>query len=234
VPFQYHSNEPPLDGAALLLPHSLPSLRELRFECNATAAAIASLLGAAGPRLSRLVCSSATTTDAVAAMAVRDFPWLPSLESLDLYWPSQSSAGESPPWRQESGEQLVLALSRMPALNRLAPLGGEYDEIVVRLLALAEGGGLPQLVTLDLPWDSSLMSHGAQLLVAVWLKRQAKQAVEGAEGAVLWEISLIGDMLRRLLTERGGGSMHLKALLKMEDQIAAARKQLEGKYMGKK
>ena len=81
----------------------------------------------------------------------------------------------------------------------------EHDELVVRLLALAEGGGLQSLTMLEfdsnLPagelqilatlgfqnWQSGL-TQGPMLLLLLWLKRQAKKALQADGEGVLWDV----------------------------------------------
>lgn len=111
---------------------------------------------------------------------------------------------------------MVGALARLPALNELTCPGS--DELVVRLLEMAEEGRLPKLTKLTLEgeqWEPEEESEdeeddedddssddekerficpegfslGALALLLLWLKREAKKASDGDESAMLWELS---------------------------------------------
>lgn len=70
------------------------------------------------------------------------------------------------------------ALARLPALTSLVLQPCELDETVVRLLALAEGGGLQRLAKLQIWNFQPGWTVGAMLLLLLWLKREAKKALQ--------------------------------------------------------
>lgn len=61
------------------------------------------------------------------------------------------------------------------------------DEVLVRLMVLAEGGGLPMLSTATLWGD---VSDGAVLFLLLWLKRQTTWALRGQGAVALWDVHL--------------------------------------------
>ena len=75
-----------------------------------------------------------------------------------------------------------------PALKSLVLHPREADEMVVRLLALAESGGLQNLATLEIFDYQPGLTQGAALLWLLWLKREAKKALQGKGQAALWDV----------------------------------------------
>jgi hypothetical protein len=204
-----------IDGV-IFKPLSLPCLTHLYISDPGEHCVIAGLLSAAGPQLTTISINSGyrVTTDAVSLMAEQNYPWLPALRVLELDKCGISSFCDSPAFAQ-----LVAALSRLPALKKLTcPF---FDELIVRLLALAEGGGLPSLTHLILGDRDSYhvdenmyeddddfrvfsgelvtrpgLTVGALALLLLWLKREAKKAVDGTGPAAVWEVrGLIGMTL---------------------------------------
>jgi hypothetical protein len=192
--------EPPsrtyFDGAELgggdFLPNSLPSLKRLFIDFPTSSELIAGLLSAAGAQLTTLEIKSSSTAPAVVRLiAEQDYPWLPSLQSLSLRW---YGVAQMHPWVADMPRQVAMALPRLPALSVLTAACSHYDELFVRLMAMAEGSGIPRLPTLQLLSSRGIssddLSCGARLLLLLWLKREAKKAVEGqGQGqGVKWEV----------------------------------------------
>jgi hypothetical protein len=119
----------------------------------------------------------------------QDYPWLTGLKSLSLRWYSWNAAQA---WAAGTPAQIITALTRLPALDALALLCPQFDELFVRLLVHAENGGASALPTLTLlsPRSGSwgYLSVGAHLLLLLWLKREAKKAVQGQGPGVKWEL----------------------------------------------
>jgi hypothetical protein len=170
-------------GHVTLLPNSLPRLRRMSVCFSFTDETLAALLAAAGPRLTELtICFPPTTAAAVRLMASRDFPWMPSLRKLELAWSDSNCKFEVPGWTDDSAALVVSLLARTPGLRKLHLQPPALDELLVRLLALIEGGGLPCLRELDvLPYGEARLSPGALLLLLLWRKRAARKAGEGQE-----------------------------------------------------
>lgn len=187
-----------LFGVALdcmdIIPHSLPNLRSLHIGFQAYTAILAALFAAAGPTLTTLkIETGASSRAAVHLLARYGYPWLDSLTDFSVEWPP----GYQQPafaWGPDTPQHLAAALARLPALKTLAVTCPAYEELVVRLLALAESGGLAQLTTLNLRSYnycgdvSTSMSHGARALLLLWLKREAKKALMGEEPAAVWNV----------------------------------------------
>ena len=158
---------------------------------------LAALLVAAGATLTKLcACQLWVTGDVLELMAEHNYSWASSLEELEC-------------WTFEGDAVTLLAstLPRLPALRALNPHCFEYDEMIVRLLVLAEESGLPNLRTLVLDgvdeWiheydedlaeeldyvDTRRMSSGALLLLALWLKPETKKGLRGQASAHLWDV----------------------------------------------
>jgi hypothetical protein len=201
----------PFDGATLL-PNSLPSLRSLCIKCKIAGGTLAGLLSAAGPSLSTIeMTQSSVVGEALGLMAAQDYRWLPALEALTLM--SSSFAYPSMP------RELITALARAPALKTLALRLHKYDEVVVRMLAVVEGGGLPQLTKLTLDAWHGVVSHGTRLLLALWLKQNVKEAAEGRGRAVSWVVDGIDY-------QYGKGTDVRKAVKGCLLQVEEARKRL--------
>ena len=202
---------PDIDCAGILS-QSLPSLRSLRLRRSQLSNdTIAGLLGAAGPHLTALDISqrSSSPTAAVRLISKTDYPWLSSLQELTLHWTDEQA-------KPFVTREVMTMLSCISALTDLQINGFKaYDDLLVRLMAAAEHGTLPPLRTLELPgfddytyrlanaWNNYMdqdvdkikyrphprkASHGALLLLALWLKRRAKKALQGGGRAGLWEV----------------------------------------------
>ena len=175
--------------AETFLPNALPSLGLLRVEVPVPNALLAGLLGAAGPHLATLdITGWVAAEEATRLLAVENYPWLPSLRTLSLQF-----AGNW--WGVPPGvpEPLTTVMSRLPAVRSLTLASGAYDELLVRLLAVVDSGTLPQPPKLNLlPMSNHVdcnISNGARLLLLLWLKEEAKKAVDGQAPAVKWEIN---------------------------------------------
>lgn len=181
--------DPPYIDSVDLLPNSLPNLRSLRIACRGGRAFVANLFEAVGTKLSLLMVSdSCATTEAVALLAQHDYPWLPSLRDLSLQW-----RRHLPGWNASCPQHVVLTLARIPAIKLVVLECPVFDEIVVRLLALAEGGALSKTMDVRLERDHGYYGNGARLLLALWLKREMKKALEGRGDATVWRVSGISD-----------------------------------------
>jgi hypothetical protein len=82
-------------------------------------------------------------------------------------------------------ERVVTVLSRLPALTRvrLDPL--EFDELIVRLLALFDRRGLARVTHFVIAMDGrrrSRCSIGAVLLLMIWMKYEKLRQVPTAAG----------------------------------------------------
>ncbi len=171
-------------------PNALPNLSTLCIEAEAPPALVAGLLGAAGAQLTKIETKSYDRITEAAVLGLileEDYPWLAGLHSLTLH---RALTAETP-------TQIVAALTRLPALEALAVACLQYDELFVRLLVHAENGGasaLPAFKLLPALNGWGHLSAGAHLLLLLWLKREAKKAVQGqGQGAgVKWEVQLGG------------------------------------------
>ncbi len=182
-------SSPPLLPSAPILPNSLPSLRALDVSAIAGDALLAGLLGAAGPDFGTLVLKyGPDSTAAVRLLAGTDYPWLPSLRQVDLAW-----HGDQRGWNGDGDlpERVVTALSRMPALEELTLMPSLSDGLVVRLLALLDGGGLAHLLRLNIYDQGSefRVSVGALLLLVMWVKTEAQRKVPGPTGRPVRKIA---------------------------------------------
>lgn len=93
-------------------------------------------------------------------------------------------------WAPDAPQHAASALARLPALKSLTLEPWEHDELLVRLLVVAEGGGLPCLKTLHLlnPYNM-VLSEGAALLLLLWLKGEAKKALQGEGPGVMRQVT---------------------------------------------
>lgn len=179
-----------LPNVADILPNSLPSLHKLAIDAAMPAGLLGGILAAAGPGLHTLhITHGRTATAAMRLLEESAYVWAPALRSLSLHWGRAYYGYGAQPVDLDSPRCAIDALARLPALESLAlhVHTREPDELVVRLLALAEAGGLsPSLATLHL--DGREWTAGAVLLLLLWLKRETKKALEGEGAGVLWEV----------------------------------------------
>lgn len=188
-----------LSGVALdgidIIANSLPSLRSLHIGFQAYNAILGALFAAAGPQLTALkIETGASSRTAVHLLATNGYALLASLDSISVEWPP----GYQQPafaWGPDTLQQLTAALARLPSLKTLAVESPAYEELVVRLMALAECGGLAQLTTLNLRsygyygTGFNSMSHGVRALLLLWLKREVKKALMGEERGAVWNVT---------------------------------------------
>lgn len=178
---KFHSPHAIITGSNII-PDSLPALRTLRINLPLADDVITCLLGAAGAQLGALRIEDGPVAITTARLvADNDYPWLPALKTLSL-----------PKVVEPQGtfaQRIMTALSRLPALRTLEIALSSSDEMLVRLLALADTGGLPNLAQLrnDSPFDQ--LSDGAILLLLMWLKREVKKARQGQPSAALWDLT---------------------------------------------
>lgn len=176
-----------------VVPNSLPSLRSLRISNSVPHALLDALFTAAGSGLTDITITVGLgSSAAVQLMAEQDYLWMPSLQRLSLKWKKLKAGDIGIAWEDDTARNTAAALAHLPALKQVKLEAPEYDELVVRLLVLAEGGGLRSLTTLTLVdyglGPTTTLSNGALLLLLLWLKREVKKAVEGQEAAVTWEV----------------------------------------------
>jgi hypothetical protein len=156
----------------------LPRLRALRLEApHMPEPLVAALMAAAGPTLSVLTTRGhEDVADRVLRLlASQDFPWLSGLKTLSLDWFTLSR------WGDATLPRLTAVLTRLPALKHLKLRGPTYDDVAVHLMTLVETGRLTNLATLKLSLPGSNagrftggISDEIRLLLALWLKRQAR------------------------------------------------------------
>ena len=128
---------------------------------------------------------------ALRLLEENDYAWAPTLQSLLLYWQEGQEEYEDdgePPLDLDTPRHVVTALARLPALRSLFLVPYEPDEMLVRLLALAKGGGLQSLATLDMQRYGPVPTVGTVLLLLLWLKREAKKALQGEGEGCLWDV----------------------------------------------
>lgn len=117
-------------GGVVMQPNALPNLCCLRIDGDLPKAVIAALLCAAGTTFTTLIASQPWITDIVLElMAEHNYSWAASLEEL------QCSAFDS-----DTATRLASTLPRLSALRTLNLHCFEFDEVIVRLLVLAEEG----------------------------------------------------------------------------------------------
>jgi hypothetical protein len=121
---------------------------------------------------------------AVRLMAEEGYPWLPTLTELWLEWfvyltdiIGLEGANGNMEWDADTPEQTAMALAHLPTLQTLQLRCPSPDELVVRVMALAEGGGLPRLTKLDIGprvnGPPSKITAGAAFLLLLWLEQTA-------------------------------------------------------------
>ena len=171
-------------GQVTIAPGSLPALRTLELACDESDGLVGALLDAAGPHLTSLSARTSSASIAVlAGAAQRDLSWLAGLQKLRIvFWfDDEVFEGVLP-------EFVVLGLSLLPSLTTLKLCCScGVQELIVRLLVLLEGGGLPHLTLLEFSSGApfAMRELGAVLLLALWLKRQAaKGRAEGEQDPV--------------------------------------------------
>lgn len=180
-------------GDADLLPNSLPALHSLSIDVLMPAGLLGGIFAAAGPNLSSLsITHGQTVSTALRLLEENDYPWLSSLKTLSLLWKGAHGDIDALPVDPDRPVQAIEALTRLPALKSLTLELREPDEIMVRLLVLAEGGGLQSLSKLDLYSHRPGITEGAVLLMLLWLKRETKKALLG-EGGVMWDVDGLHD-----------------------------------------
>ena len=167
-------------GDANLLPNSLLSFRKLYIGASMPAGLLGGIFAAAGPGLTAInIDNGQTVPTAMRLLEENDYVWAPALQSPSLYWKGVYGGDGTQLVDPDTPLHAVDALARLPALNSLVVNAIEPDELLVRLLALAEGGGLPSLATVNLQNWRSVLTEGALLLLLLWLKREAKKALRG-------------------------------------------------------
>lgn len=178
-------------GQLDLMPNALPGLRSLHVHADVPNALVAGLFAAAGPGLSEIELDvGVAATAGVRLIGEQDYAWMPSLRRLSLKWTNTVNAGGAGAWEDDTAPNTAAALARLPALKTLKITPQAYDELLVRILVLAEGGGLPSLSKLHLGDNrfAAALTDGAILLLLLWVKREMKKAVEGQAPAVTWEV----------------------------------------------
>lgn len=173
---------------AELLPNSLPSLHSLSANTAIPAGLLGSIFAAAGPGLTQIsIEDGRTLPTAMRLLKENEHVWAPSLQSLWLRWARMQRDYGAQLSGPDTPRQVAETLSRLPALMSLYLAPQEADEMLVRLLALAERGGLQSLTTVRGWTYGPPPPDGAVLLLLLWLKREAKKALPGEEGA-LWNV----------------------------------------------
>ena len=216
-------------GDVNLLPNSLPSLRTLSTSSALSAGLLGAIFAAAGPCLTDIsITNGQAVKTALRLLEENDCAWAPTLQSLLLYWQEEQEEYEGDgelPLDLDTPRHVVKALARLPALRSLELFPREPDELVVRLLALAEGGGLQSLATLMVDDECGpALTAGAVLLLLLWLKREAKKALEGEGKGALWDVKVMASLLDDMhpsikqITET-----HLSQLKEAHTQISKAR-----------
>ena len=178
-------------GAVAWLPNSLPSLHKLSIDVPMSAGLLGGIFAAAGPGLTTIsIINRQTAQIALRLLAENDYAWAPALQSHSLHWEWEYGVEATQPWDSQMPLRAgaVEVFARLPALKSLCLTPRNPDELVVCLLALAEAGGLPNLATLEIRayWPS--LTAGAVLLLLLWLKREAKKALQGDGEAAKWDV----------------------------------------------
>ena len=207
-------------GDAKLLPNSLPP-RKLEIDANMSAGLVGAIFAAAGPGLPDMgILYGGTVKAAMRLLEENDYAWAPTLRSLKLGWKREYWDYSAQPLDPDL--HALDALARLPALKSLALDPGEPDELVVRLLAVAEGGGLQSLDTLEIDKYGWHPSEGGVLLLLLWLKREAKKALRGEGEGALWDVR---GLLRRDMNPslKQITETHLAQLKEARTQIRKAR-----------
>lgn len=160
---------------------------------------MAGLLGAAGPKLAQLEISKGAAVAAVRLMAGQAYPWLPAVKELSLVGFIDQYGRLAQGWGPDMPALIGSALTQLPALESLK-LGCPSDEVLLRLLALADSGdGLPKLSRVAIDGDLTRVSDGAILLLLLWLKRNLKQAVQEEGGRTAkWTITSTARVVKQM------------------------------------
>jgi hypothetical protein len=210
-------------GDANLLPNSLPSLRKLSIDLPMSSGLLGGIFAAAGLSLTTIsITNGETIPIAMRLLGETDYVWAPALQPLNLYWECARVGGGAQPLDPDTPLLAIDALAHLPALKSLVLRAREPDELLVRLLALAEADGLPNLATLYLQGWGQSFTGGAMLLLLLWLKREAKKALQGEEEAALWNVPrLYPD--QKHITLKQIIETHLTQLKEARMQIRKAR-----------
>lgn len=181
-------NHPIITGSDLL-PGSLPAHRTLCVSYPLADDVMACLLGAAGANLSALRIDNGPVAITTARLiAENDYCWRPALKGLSLQLISDFQGNYAQGWGADTPERFATALSRLSALHQLEIPLSLSEELLVRVLVLADSGGLPNLTELRCSSICFQLSDGAVLFLLMWQKRKVKEAVKGQPSAALWEL----------------------------------------------
>lgn len=106
---------------------------------------------------------------------------------MALKWPNHDHTKTWPGWAGHTPDRIATAIARLPSLAELAIDCPHYDELIVRLLVLAENGGLSDLEVLGFCSTTlgSTVTAAAVILLLMWVKSEATKVLRGQEPGAL-------------------------------------------------